>query len=71
MAGLTMEKPPHRSCFLYFPLKYPLPKAAGGTVCSQQDLFPLPGMFTALPKHPAAIPALDGVSLGVPAQCWV
>lgn len=35
--------------------------AAGGTVCSQQDLFPLPGMSIALPKHPAAVPALDGV----------
>lgn len=35
--------------------------AAGGTVRSQQDLFPLPGMSIALPKHPAAVPALDGV----------
>lgn len=41
--------------------------AAGGMVCSQQDLFPLPGMSIALPKHPAAVPALDGVCQELPA----
>lgn len=33
--------------------------AAGGTGCSQQGLFPLPGTSIALPKHPAATPALE------------
>lgn len=62
MAGLTMEKAPCLSCFLYFLLKYPLLTAPGGRVCSWLDLSPLQGMSHAS----APIPVLDGMSLGGP-----